>query len=91
MEGQGERMYSSYSFTISALDGVSGQRHAPAALYSRGKDPSTHWTGGLALIKVINGTDASINRASNFIPIFKQQYRLPCSSLIRPTPNLNNV
>jgi hypothetical protein len=31
--------YSSYSFTTSALDGVSGQRHAPAALYSRGKGP----------------------------------------------------
>jgi hypothetical protein len=26
--------------------GVSGQRHAPAALYPRGKDPSTHWIGG---------------------------------------------
>jgi hypothetical protein len=24
--------YSSYSFSTSALDGVSGQRHAPAAL-----------------------------------------------------------
>jgi hypothetical protein len=31
----GERRYSSYSFTTSALDGVSGQRHAPAALYPR--------------------------------------------------------
>jgi hypothetical protein len=27
--------------------GVSGQRHAPAALYPRGKDPGTHCTGGL--------------------------------------------
>jgi hypothetical protein len=26
--------------------GVSGQRHAPAALYPRGKDPGTHCTGG---------------------------------------------
>jgi hypothetical protein len=26
--------------------GVSGQRQAPAALYSRGKVPDTHWTGG---------------------------------------------
>jgi hypothetical protein len=34
----GERRYSSYSFTTSALDG-SGQRHAPSALYPRGKDP----------------------------------------------------
>jgi hypothetical protein len=34
----GERMYSFYSFTTSALDEVTGQRHTPAALYSRGKD-----------------------------------------------------
>jgi hypothetical protein len=47
MEAQGdEMMCSSYSFTTSALDGVSVQRHAPAALYSRGKDLITHWTGG---------------------------------------------
>jgi hypothetical protein len=26
--------------------GVSGQRHAPAALYPRGKYPGTHYTGG---------------------------------------------
>jgi hypothetical protein len=26
--------------------GVSGQRHASAALYPRGKDPGTHWIGG---------------------------------------------
>jgi hypothetical protein len=26
--------------------GVSGQRHAPAALYPRGKDPGTHCIGG---------------------------------------------
>jgi hypothetical protein len=34
-----ERRCSSYSFLTSALDGVSGQRHAPAALYPRGKKP----------------------------------------------------
>jgi hypothetical protein len=39
MEAQGERMCSSYSFTNSILDRVSGQRHAPAALYPWGKDP----------------------------------------------------
>jgi hypothetical protein len=33
--GRGEGRYSSYSFLISALDRVSGQRHAPAALYPR--------------------------------------------------------
>jgi hypothetical protein len=26
--------------------GMSGQHHAPTALYPRGKDPGTHWTGG---------------------------------------------
>jgi hypothetical protein len=31
----GEMNYSSYSFLTSALDGVSGQRHGPAALYPR--------------------------------------------------------
>jgi hypothetical protein len=36
MEAQGERMYSSYSFTTSVLVGVGGQRQAPAALYPRG-------------------------------------------------------
>jgi hypothetical protein len=33
------RGYSSYLFSTSALDGVSGQRHAPAGLYLRGKEP----------------------------------------------------
>jgi hypothetical protein len=35
----GGRRYSSYSFLTWVLDAVSGQRHAPAALYPRGKDP----------------------------------------------------
>jgi len=38
-------MYRSYSFLTSALNEVSGQRHAPTALYSRGKDHGTHWVG----------------------------------------------
>jgi hypothetical protein len=37
MEAQGERRYSSYPFTTSALDGVSGQRDAPASLLPSGK------------------------------------------------------
>jgi hypothetical protein len=40
-----ERNYSSYSFLTSALDGVSGQRHGPAALYPGERVPDTHWTG----------------------------------------------
>jgi hypothetical protein len=39
-------MYSSYSFTTSALHGVSGQLHASAALYHRERTPGTLWTGG---------------------------------------------
>jgi hypothetical protein len=35
---KGGRRCSSYSLLTSKLDGVSGQRHAPAALYLRGKD-----------------------------------------------------
>jgi hypothetical protein len=42
----GERRYSSYSFTTSALDGVNGQHHAPTALYPRERTPGTHWRGG---------------------------------------------
>jgi hypothetical protein len=34
-----ERKYSSCSFSTSALEVVSGQRHVPAVLYPRGKDP----------------------------------------------------
>jgi hypothetical protein len=39
MKAQRERRYNSYSVTTSSLDGVSGQRHAPAALYPRKKGP----------------------------------------------------
>jgi hypothetical protein len=42
----GERKYSSYSFMTSALDGVSGQRHAPAALCPGERTPGTHCTRG---------------------------------------------
>jgi hypothetical protein len=43
---KGERQYSSYSFLTSALDGVSGQCHAPAALYPRQRTHGTPCTGG---------------------------------------------
>jgi hypothetical protein len=33
-----ERRYSFYSFLTSAIEGIIDQRHAPAALYRRGKD-----------------------------------------------------
>jgi hypothetical protein len=42
----GGEKYSPYSFSTSVLDGVSGHRHSPAALYPRRKAPGTHCTGG---------------------------------------------
>jgi hypothetical protein len=45
MRRLGER-YSSYSFTSSALDGVSGQRNVPTALYPGKGTPGIHCTGG---------------------------------------------
>jgi hypothetical protein len=42
----GKRRYSSYSLSTSALDGVSGQFHAPDALYPRERTPGSHCTGG---------------------------------------------
>jgi hypothetical protein len=42
----GERRYSNYLFLTSALHGVSGQHHAPAALYPGEKTPGTHCTRG---------------------------------------------
>jgi hypothetical protein len=41
-----ERKYSSCSFLASELDGVSGQRHVPAALYPWQRTPGASWTGG---------------------------------------------
>jgi hypothetical protein len=46
MRRLGERTCISYSFLTSVLDGVSGERHTPAALYPQEKTPVTHWTGG---------------------------------------------
>jgi hypothetical protein len=40
--------------------GVSGQRHAPAALYPRRKDPGTHWIGGWVGLRA--GLDAGARR-----------------------------
>jgi hypothetical protein len=68
MEAKGERSYSSYSFSTSALGGVSGQRHAPAALYPPGeRTPGTHCTGGW--VGLWSGQEARgkiLCRGSNF-------------------------
>jgi hypothetical protein len=43
---KGERKYSSCSFLTSALEGVSGQHHALAELYTRERISGTHGIGG---------------------------------------------
>jgi hypothetical protein len=50
--------YSSYSFFTSALDGVIGQRHAPAALCSGERTPGTHCTGGWVGLRAGLDTEA---------------------------------
>jgi hypothetical protein len=46
--------------------GVSGQSHAPVAFYPRGKDPCTHWIGGLV------SSRAGLNREA--------RGKIPCPS-----------
>jgi hypothetical protein len=53
-----ERKYSSYSFSTSALDGVSGQLHAPAALFPGKRTPGTHCTGGWVGLRACLDTEA---------------------------------
>jgi hypothetical protein len=51
----------SYSFLTSALDRGSGQRHAPAALYLRGKDPPVP-IGQKVLVSPRDSMDAETRR-----------------------------
>jgi hypothetical protein len=53
-----ERIYSSYSSSTSALDGVSGQFYALAALYNRGKTSGTHCTRGWVGLRAGLDTEA---------------------------------
>jgi hypothetical protein len=48
---EGDQKYSSTLSLTSAIDRVGGQRHAPAAPYSR-KRPGTHFTGGWVGLRV---------------------------------------
>jgi hypothetical protein len=77
MDAQWEGMNSSYSFSTSALDKVSGQRHARPRFTPRERTPGTHWTGGWVgpragmdtetrgKILVIAGDRTSIARSSS--------------------------
>jgi hypothetical protein len=55
---KGKRSYRSYLFLTSELDGVRGQRHAPAALYPQGKDPGTQLLGGWVALRAGLATEA---------------------------------
>jgi hypothetical protein len=57
-----ERRYSSYSLFNLALDGVSGQRHAPAALFPQERTTGTHWIGGWVGLRA--GLDTEVNEKS---------------------------
>jgi hypothetical protein len=67
-----EMRSSSYSFLTSALDRVSGQRHALAATSPRGKDPGTHWTGGWIGLRAGLDTEA---RGKNHFPLPRIELR----------------
>jgi hypothetical protein len=65
-----ERNYSSCSFLTSTLDGVSGQRHAPAALYRGERTDCSHWVGDLVGLRVglnkeVRGEIQCLCRGSN--------------------------
>jgi hypothetical protein len=69
-DAKGERRYSFYSILTSAIDGKSGQPHAPATLYPGERTTGTHWTGGwvgprAGLDKVGRGKILCLCRGSN--------------------------
>jgi hypothetical protein len=65
-DAKGERKYSSYPFLPSALYGVSGQRHAPAALYHRGKNPRNPLYRGLGGYILFNNSVRTSNKTLHF-------------------------
>jgi hypothetical protein len=69
-----KRRYSSYSLLTSALDGVSGQRHAAAALCPGERTPGTHCTGGWLGPRA--GLDTEI-REKNPLPLSGIEPRSP--------------
>jgi hypothetical protein len=61
----GDRRYSSYSLLTLAVDGVSGQRHAPAALCPGERTSGTHCAGGWVGLRA--GLDTKV-RGKNLFP-----------------------
>jgi hypothetical protein len=74
-----ERMYSSYSFTTSALQGMSGHRHAPAEHYPPG---NSYW---YCLIFFPKSTLYS-RRTSYYINNFSPHPRFETLNTMRLTP-----
>jgi hypothetical protein len=60
-----EWRFSFYSFLISAIDELSGQRHASAALYPWERIPGTHWTWGWVGPRAGLDRQARVKQGSN--------------------------
>ena len=94
-ETEGDEKYSSTLSLISALDGVDGQRHAPAALLTRMRS-STHCTGSGMGPQVRSGWVQKILppliRSPDHVVLSKLMYRLrysgPRKVLRKTTENI---
>jgi hypothetical protein len=61
MEEQGERIYSSYSFTTLVLDGLCDQPQSRPRFTPGEKTSDTHWTGGWVGVRSGLDTEATEN------------------------------
>jgi hypothetical protein len=75
---------------------VSGQRHAPTALYPRGNDPGTHWIGGWVGLRA--GLDTEVTgkifyfcRGSNLDRPVVQSVARHYTNWATPAPNTNRL
>jgi hypothetical protein len=90
---EGEKGYSSYSFLNSALGGVSGQRHASAALYPRGKDrrnPLDRRLGGTRGRSGLRGRNIKYFALSGIVPSRSVSTQTLLSELHRLTDRSSN-
>jgi hypothetical protein len=82
---KGERRHSSYSFLTSAVDGVSAQRHAQAAIYPLEITPGTHSIGGWVGLRtglnikgqrkksfLSSGDQTPVSRSSSLLEVLKK-------------------
>jgi hypothetical protein len=73
--------YNSYSLLASALDGKSGQSHAPAALYTQERIPDIHWMGDwVGLSAGLDTNEKSLASAGDRTPVVQfvvRHYSLP--------------